>query len=858
MSQTISGTLDTVQTLNAALPNVTITGALNAYGSVGVFPIDSNGTLTNETVEAAIFGPASGHFTIHNSGRVESHGSSATNLFDAGIALGTSGKIFNAGTIRGATGVAVFGTIAGSYLENSKLIKGSIGAGAILTAAASVTNSGTIIGETSGVLELGGGGVSNTSTGIVLGLQGYGVQLQGAGTMHNSGAITGKISGVDLQGAKASVSNAGIITETAVTRSLTTAAGVYAGVVLGQGGRAGNSGTITGQNGINLLNGSNITAGSIGYVHNIGLINAFSTVDLPNYFTFNSFSEGFEKSGAGIYLAGAGTVVNSGSIGGNHVGVVVENAPGLVNNSGVITSSGGYGVYLNVGGTVINSGKITGYQQGVFIGTSQNPADASDPRSVVNTGLIDATAKPYTVAGGHYTYISTAVFVVGGGFADNAAGGRIDAAYGAGILLFGDEPDDVTNTDTLATANIVNAGTIIAQYGANLYGIGSLTNAGTIIGQKKGINLADSAASGLNTGLIEAELGGYTFVSGTLTVSAIGTAVELHQASHFTNSSTGKVLALAGDGIDLEAGGFINNAGTIIGDLAGIELAAGGTVTDSGVITGTGAAVDFSAGFAGRLIISPTARFSGEVNGGNTLGASHVSVLELATGATAGTLSAFGTQFVDFGSIVLDAHAAWDITGATTLAAGLALTNEGMIFEAGTDSLSIFGPISGTGTIALGPHALKLTGSVAAGQTIQFSGTGETLDLGSPAAFKGEIGHFTLGDTIDLTGMSLASVKSLHFGGGVLTIAEATGTLMLDFIGPSSFGTESFMDFAIGAGTGITLHSPAAATVPALTAADFWPPAAAREALGATRPGALSPATASLPGILSAVTLHAG
>jgi hypothetical protein len=98
--------------------------------------------------------------------------------------------------------------------------------------------------------------------------------------------------------------------------------------------------------------------------------------------------------------------------------------------------------------------------------------------------------------------------------------------------------------------------------------------------------------------------------------------------------------------VDLGTGGSVTNLGngTISGANRGIYLAGGaGTVTNAGIISGTTAAVAFGAGFADRVIVDPGAVFSGLVNGGNTIGATAASTLELASGAAQGLMSGLGT-----------------------------------------------------------------------------------------------------------------------------------------------------------------------------------------------------------------------
>jgi hypothetical protein len=80
-----------------------------------------------------------------------------------------------------------------------------------------------------------------------------------------------------------------------------------------------------------------------------------------------------------------------------------------------------------------------------------------------------------------------------------------------------------------------------------------------------------------------------------------------------------------------------------------------GTVRNAGTISG-GTAVQFGGG-DDRLIVQPGAVFVGTVDG-----AGGTDVLELAAGTGNTTLSGLGTNFVNFETVVFDAHAGWTVT----------------------------------------------------------------------------------------------------------------------------------------------------------------------------------------------------
>ena len=111
-------------------------------------------------------------------------------------------------------------------------------------------------------------------------------------------------------------------------------------------------------------------------------------------------------------------------------------------------------------------------------------------------------------------------------------------------------------------------------------------------------------------------------------------------------------------GVCLDAGGSVTNqsGGSISGGYGIFVYSGAVTVVNAGTITGSSYAVKFAAGFANRLIADPGAVFTGNVKGGG-------GVLELASAASAGTLSGFGTSITNFSTLQFDAGAAWTVSG---------------------------------------------------------------------------------------------------------------------------------------------------------------------------------------------------
>ena len=210
------------------------------------------------------------------------------------------------------------------------------------------------------------------------------------------------------------------------------------------------------------------------------------------------------------------------------------------------------------------------------------------------------------------------------------------------------------------------------------------------------------------------------------------------------------------------------NSGRIAGSAGiGVVLGAGGTITNAGTITGGGGtAVSFGGTASDRLVIDPGAVFNGIVAGS----ASASNTIELASGSSTGTLSGLGTSFTNFGSVMVDSGASWDLTGSNTLAAGSTLTDDGALTNDGT--LTNAGGISGG--ITLGSGGL-LTNAL--GGTIGNSGTAAVYGSGGPGTatnFGSIVGTNDFG--IDLTaGGAISNAAGGNISGTVIGVNLGSG-----------------------------------------------------------------------------------
>jgi len=255
--------------------------------------------------------------------------------------------------------------------------------------------------------------------------------------------------------------------------------------------------------------------------------------------------------------------------------------------------------------------------------------------------------------------------------------------------------------------------------------------------------------------------------------------------------------------VEVGGGSTVLNAGTLVGGSLGVAIVGGGTLIDGGVIAGGGGgAVYFQPGYRNELVLDPGADIVGKVKFGG-------GALALAGNGSKGVVGL--KTLGGFTALTIELGAEWELQGKTSLAKAITVVNDGTIRQAGGDTLTISGALTGDGTIELAKAPVVLNGAVGAGQVIGFSGTGETLSVGAGKSFHGTVEKFKLGDTIDLTSVALSAITGMSFANGVLTLAEAGGAVHIAFANPKGFGKETFGLVAAGAGTDVTLGKVGAA-----------------------------------------------
>jgi Hint domain len=767
------GTLGTV--INAG--NVVGVEAVEA-GDEGTVTNLSTGTITSTTTFGVGVDVSSG--TLDNAGDIT-----------GGIAaVDVTGSVITSGTVTIDLGVLInesTGTISqsGGYLKYNPAghtfnhYEGVF----VFGAHASVTNAGSISGLNYGVDIDGSNTVTNLSGGRISSALNTGVYIASAGTLINAGNISGGSYAVRIGGPRAAIADQGegrVIVDPGATfigkvdgyseignpnvSVLELASGASAGTLSGLGSQFINFTQITIDAGATWTVSGSIAAGytvtDAGTLTNTGSLASPVTLDAGAVLINTA---GGTIAGAAVTIAvqaiGTATVTNAGDIAGSTYGIDLTDGGTVTNQSGgTISATGLYGVVVATStGTVTNAGLITGASDGV---------------------LLDQ-----------------------GGAVSNQSGGTIEsAATGSSGIAINGAPGTVSNAGMIAGAIngvlLLAGGTVANQTGSTIEGTGTAS---------VGIAILGVAASVLNAGAVNGSVDGVYADQGlNLTNQSTGTIAGAGQFGVYVRNGIGTLTnagAITGgsDGIVLAQGGSVTNqsGGTIESAITGsFGVAVGGaagTVTNAGGIAGATDSVLFSAGFANRLIVDPGATFTGTVNGGNTIGGTSTSTLELASGTSAGTLSGIGSQFINFAAITIDAGAAWTLAGANTIAAGTMLT------ELSGASLIDTGTLENDGTIVLDPSTLTvaaLTGSglvtidagstleaqgtVAAGATLAFAGSGAYVHFDTPDSVAGSVTNFAVGETIDLTGIDPTTVDfsggTLNFAGGSFALSLGSGT----------------------------------------------------------------------------------
>jgi hypothetical protein len=314
--------------------------------------------------------------------------------------------------------------------------------------------------------------------------------------------------------------------------------------------------------------------------------------------------------------------------------------PFTITNTGSIHEASTNGVASAETFTLFNNGAVYGADDGVTL----------------QSGVVSNTG---TIAGG-----LQGLSVYTSGTVTNAAGATVmGGVYGLGVS---------------SGASVFNAGTIASQSAtrgaaASIYANSSLTNVsgGSIVGGFDGVymvnstlrNQAGATITGGNFGVA-----GYFYDTvvnaGNIQGSVVGIDVLFSGGSGPSMVDNTGTIGGGTIGVYLGLGGSVTNeaSGTITA-VEGVTLAGtAGTLINAGIVIGTGgtAAVLGATGYD-RLVLGAGASFTGIVEASNATAAN---TIELKAGASTGTLSGLGSEYVGFQSITIDSGAAWSLAGS--------------------------------------------------------------------------------------------------------------------------------------------------------------------------------------------------
>ena len=309
-------------------------------------------------------------------------------------------------------------------------------------------------------------------------------------------------------------------------------------------------------------------------------------------------------SGAAWSINNSGTVASS-----QRYGISLHGAGSSILNSGSISGysgEGGYGVDLEAGGTVTNTstGYISGGEDAIFVYGAAG--------AINNSGQIVST-------------FDDGLVLYGGGSVINNAGGVIQAPTGGG---FGPAGVYIPS----GSANVVNRGSIIGQYGVYLGVAGTVENAGTISGSSSAVTFAVSSAANrlivdpgaVFSGSVKGNGGVLELTAGTGSIGSIGSSPfsgfqtliddlggtwTLTGSNTIANVTNNGALAVNGS---LDVTTALNPAST-----GAFDLGAGG-VLEVAAATGAQTAMDFLG--ASRLVVDNAALFGTGIGGTSYLG----------------------------------------------------------------------------------------------------------------------------------------------------------------------------------------------------------------------------------------------
>jgi hypothetical protein len=691
---------------------LTNTGSLGGTGvslAAGAVLVNAAGATLSNSAGVVVDGVGDG-VTVANAGTIRA----GSAHFDYGVLLNRGGAVTN---------------LSGGLITGLSGIEAGIGPDAIPV---TVTNAGSIGGSQIagyGILLFNGGQVTNQAGGTITGA--YAVRAEQAATVTNAGSINGALDAVLFAAGFAN-------------RLVVAAGAAFTGTVDG-GNTLGNSIAST------LEFAAGATAGTLGGLGTQFVDFAHVTIDSGAAWTVTGANTIALRS----TLSDSGTLSNAGTLTGNTAagaGVVLA-AGGVVINRAGSSITGFYGVKaVGAGGTVINAGSIGGLTAsgigaaGILLSAAANASVTNQAGGTITgySGIEVIGSAGSVLNAGRITGRNAGIYLHQGGTVTNAAGGTISGEVG---ILVQTGAATVVNAGSLGGAGaridfaagfanrlVIDPG---ASFGGTVDGANTFGSsiASTLELAAGTASLTAASSQFTDFAQVTIDSGGAWTWGGTNTIAAGQTLAN--SGTLVIGGTLVNAGSILGNGVSLAAGGALTNAATgAIARATGTAITGLGaaTVVNAGSIAGGTAAVSFAAGAASRLVFDAGASFTGTVDGGNTLGSTIVSTLELAAGASYGVLSGLGTQFVDFARVTIDSGLYWQFSGTNTLGAGATLTNSGSLIDAGT--LANSGSLTGNGILlAAGGLVDNRAGGAITGTTgygiVGGSGAGTVVNAGS-------------------------------------------------------------------------------------------------------------------------------
>ncbi len=801
----VSGVVDSTGALTGNVlltANSTLQNGPAAYlrgsvtGNGGNVNVSNYGTIVNTTATALL---------LADGGTVDNHVSGtstgvifADNVGISGTSLPTT--IVNDGEIVGLEGgvsLSNGGTIINGAHNGAAAIAGNGSDGVYIYGNSNVLNDGTIAGAVGVVLN--GGAVFSatlTNAGYIQGGFGTAVNLiYGADRLivDTTGRFAGSVIGNG-------------------TSTLELAAGSGTGTLAGLGGSVSGFGTIVVDSGANWSGTSPGTLNNTVLTNNGGIdgnINLGTNASLVNNGAIHGTVYGVSASAAltntgnigdymrynhGIVLRNGGTIINHGNIYGRNDGILVENAPATIVNSGIVYGTYAFGINLGDGGMFTNSGTVTSHI-GVYV--------AAGSATVVNDNYLfsgDGRGLGFGGATNGATLINNGIITNIGGNAVDFYGLNNRLVLAPNSVIHGSIYANAATTNTLELASAASAG-VIASFGAgsayqnfNAFVVDpgakwTLTGHGTIAA---GQTLTDSGLLTVNGALVN---------HGAINGGSIGVAVNNYGLVENGSLSDHPRATIYGNDqgvLSLGANGSIDNFGIITSNFYGVDLAGGGVlyngiggaiingnfigaflngsgyVLNYGVIGGGHAGVELGGGATNALlrnagtivgnvllygnhdkvVVDPGAVFTGNV----VASAGSNDTLEFANNGATGTINGLGSHYSGFAQITVDSGANWYLAGTNTVGGGETLTNNG--------------ELHGTLAVSLGS---MVNNGVLVGQ-INLAGNGSSLNNSGDIVGSGVVGTGYV--TIANSGTISGSLEGVQLQGGGSLVDGAGGTIL--------------------------------------------------------------------------------